>query len=62
MLEEGEGPIPGQKIFVLIEKELTRIRRMAEETADQSLLYFIDMAIIEANRESHSNKRGRIKD
>lgn len=40
----------------LIEIELTRIRRMAEHASDDLLLYFIDIAIIEANRKARSIK------
>lgn len=38
----------------LIEIELTRIRRMAAQASDSLLLYFIDIAIIEANRKARS--------
>jgi hypothetical protein len=41
-------------MFDLIEIELTRVRRMAEQTSDGFLLYLLDMAILEANRRSRS--------
>jgi hypothetical protein len=41
-------------MFELIERELTRVRRMAEQADNELLLYLIDMAIIEANREARS--------
>jgi hypothetical protein len=40
----------------LIEIELIRVRRMAEQAGDGLLLYFIDIAIIEANRKARSIK------
>ncbi len=40
----------------LIEIELTRVRRMAEQVNDAFLLYLIDIAIMEANRQVRSNK------
>lgn len=42
----------------LIEIELTRVRRMAEQTDDRFLLYLIDMAILEANRRARSIAEG----
>lgn len=42
----------------LIEIELTRIRRMAEQTDDRFLLYLLDMAILEANRRARSIAEG----
>jgi hypothetical protein len=42
----------------LIEIELTRIRRMAEQTSDRFLLYLLDMAILEANRRARSIAEG----
>jgi hypothetical protein len=42
----------------LIEIELTRIRRMAEQTNDRFLLYLLDMAILEANRRARSIAEG----
>ena len=38
----------------LIETELTRVRRMAEQAEDSFLLYLIDMAIIQANARARS--------
>ena len=43
-------------MFDLIEIELTRVRRMAEQTDDGFLLYLIDIAIIEANAKARSHK------
>jgi len=43
-------------MFDLIEIELTRVRRMAEQTDDGFLLYLIDIAIIEANAKARSSK------
>jgi hypothetical protein len=43
-------------MFDLIEIELTRVRRMAEQTGDTFLLYLIDIAIIEANAKARSNQ------
>ena len=43
-------------MFDLIEIELTRVRRMAEQTDDAFLLYLIDIAIIEANAKARSNR------
>jgi hypothetical protein len=40
----------------LIEIELVRIRKMAEQSGGGSLLYFIDLAILEVNRKSRSDK------
>ncbi len=45
-------------MFDLIEIELTRVRRMAEQTDDAFLLYLIDIAIIEANAKARSDKVG----
>jgi hypothetical protein len=42
----------------LIEIELTRVRRMAEQTDDRFLLYLLDMAILEANRRARSIAEG----
>jgi hypothetical protein len=42
----------------LIEIELTRIRRMAEQTDDRFLLYLLDMAILEANRRARGIAEG----
>jgi hypothetical protein len=41
-------------MFVLIEIELTRVRRMAEQAGDDFLVYLIDIAIIEANAKARS--------
>jgi hypothetical protein len=41
-------------MFELIEIELTRVRRMAEQADNELLLYLIDMTIVEANREKLS--------
>jgi hypothetical protein len=41
-------------VFELIEIELTRVRRMAEQADDGFLLYLIDIAIIEANAKARS--------
>ena len=38
----------------LIEIELTRVRRMAEQADDGFLLYLIDMAIIQANARARA--------
>ncbi len=38
----------------LIEIELTRVRRMAEQENDGFLLYLIDMAILEANSKARA--------
>jgi hypothetical protein len=38
----------------LIEIELTRIRRMAEQAGDPFLLYLIDMAALEANAKARA--------
>ena len=38
----------------LIEMDLTRVRRMAEQTDDGFLLYLIDMAILEANAKARA--------
>jgi hypothetical protein len=43
-------------MFDLIESELTRIRRLAEQAGDKLLVYFIDIAIIESNRRARSIK------
>ncbi|HKM81194.1 MAG TPA: hypothetical protein VJY15_09565 [Candidatus Acidoferrum sp.] len=43
-------------MFDLIEIELTRVRRMAEQTDDAFLIYLIDIAIIEANAKARSNR------
>jgi hypothetical protein len=43
----------------LIEIELTRVRRMAEQTDDRFLLYLLDMAILEANRRARSTAEGQ---
>ena len=43
------------KMFELVEIELTRVRRMAEQTSDDLLLYMIDMAIIEANAKARAS-------
>ena len=40
----------------LIEIELTRVRRMAEQADDKFLLYLIDIAIMEANRRARFSK------
>ena len=42
-------------MFELVEIELTRVRRMAEQTSDDLLLYMIDMAIIEANAKARAS-------
>lgn len=41
-------------MFGLVEIELTRIRRMAQQANDGFLAYLIDMAIIEANAKARS--------
>ena len=41
-------------LFELIEIELTRVRRMAEQENDGFLLYLIDMAILEANSKARA--------
>jgi len=41
-------------VFDLLEIELTRVRRMAEQTGDDLLLYLIDLAIIAANAKARS--------
>ncbi len=46
----------------LIEIELTRVRRMAEHADDAFLLYLIDMAILEANRQSRLSGESRLRD
>ena len=51
---EGAESDRGQTMLDLIEIELTRVRRMAEHAGDSLLLYFIDIAIIEANRKARS--------
>ncbi len=38
----------------IIEIELTRVRRMAEQADDSFLLYLIDMAVIQANARARS--------
>ena len=40
----------------LIEIELMRVRRMAEQADDKFLLYLIDIAIMEANRRARFSK------
>ncbi len=40
----------------LIEIELTRVRKMAEQAGDDFLLYLIDLAIIEANAKARSRR------
>lgn len=45
-------------MFELIEIELTRVRKMAEQTDDGFLLYLIDIAIIEANAKARLNNGG----
>jgi len=42
-------------MFHLIEMDLTRVRRMAEQTDDGFLLYLIDMAILEANAKARAS-------
>lgn len=42
-------------MFDLIETELTRLRRIAEQTDDGFLLYLIDIAIMEANVKARSS-------
>ncbi len=39
----------------LIEMDLTRVRRMAEQTNDGFLLYLIDMAILQANAKARAS-------
>ena len=39
-------------MFDLVEIELTRVRKMAEQTRDDFLVYLIDIAIIEANAKA----------
>jgi hypothetical protein len=41
-------------MFDLIEIELTRIRRMAEQVDDGFLLYLIDLALMETNKKARS--------
>ena len=43
-----------EAMFELIEIELTRVRKMAEQADDGFLLYLIDIAIIEANAKARS--------
>jgi hypothetical protein len=43
-------------MFDLVEIELTRVRKMAELTNDDLLIYLIDVAIIEANAKARSLK------
>ena len=43
-------------MFDLIEINLTRIRKMAEHTNDDFLLYLIDIAIIEANAKARRRR------
>jgi hypothetical protein len=43
-------------MFDLIEINLTRIRKMAEQADDDFLLYLIDIAIIEANAKARCRK------
>lgn len=40
----------------LIETELTRVRRMAEQANDGFLLYLVDMAIIEAHNQARFHR------
>ena len=42
-------------MFELVEIELTRVRRMAEQAGDGFLLYLLDMAIIEANAKARAS-------
>ena len=42
-------------MFELVEIELTRVRRMAEQTSDDLLLYMIEMAIIEAKAKARAS-------
>jgi hypothetical protein len=53
---KGLGLARKKPMFDLIEIELTRVRRMAEQTDDTFLLYLIDIAIIEANAKARSNQ------
>ena len=41
-------------MYALIEIDLTRVRRMAEESGDEFLAYLIDLAIIEANTKARA--------
>jgi hypothetical protein len=41
-------------MFDLIEMDLTRVRRMAEQTDNGFLLYLIDMAIVQANSKARA--------
>ena len=41
-------------MFDLIEFELTRVRRIAQQADDNFLRYLIDMAIIQANTRARS--------
>ena len=43
-----------EKMHGLIEIELTRVRRMADQAKESFLVYLIDMAIIEANAKARS--------
>jgi hypothetical protein len=43
-------------MFDLVEIELTRVRKMAEHTRDDFLVYLIDIAIIEANAKARSER------
>jgi hypothetical protein len=47
-------------MFDLVEIELTRVRKMAEHTRDDFLLYLIDIAIIEANAKARSMEDGSL--
>jgi hypothetical protein len=41
-------------MFELLEIELTRVRKMAEQAGDAFLLYLIDIAIIEAHAQART--------
>ena len=53
----GEWSKAGNRMLELIEIELTKVRRMAEQAGNGLLLSLIDMAILEANAQAcaHDN-------
>jgi hypothetical protein len=54
--EGGWDRCPDQRMLDLIEIELVRIRKMAEQSGAGPLLYFIDLAILEVNRKARSDQ------
>jgi hypothetical protein len=42
-------------MFDLLEIELTRVRRMADQADDGFLAYLIDLAILQANKRARSS-------